>query len=141
MDITNSGRLHTKDNGPLQTEVPTSAYKTHSYLQAKVGHNPNQTRAAKPTASPLLVVQEYLTHAPFSPARHSRPRAVLARTPSPPAGRPRAIACTRARFFSRVSRQSVSPHGENDRDDAAMGVGDPRGTACRRTTGEGEDRR
>ncbi|RWW39673.1 hypothetical protein BHE74_00054972 [Ensete ventricosum] len=32
MDITNSERLHTKDNSPLQTEVPTSAYKIHSYL-------------------------------------------------------------------------------------------------------------
>ncbi|RWW22353.1 hypothetical protein GW17_00013459 [Ensete ventricosum] len=53
-------RLHTKDNGSLQTEVPTNAYKTHSYLQAKIGHKANQTRAAKPTASPLLAVQEVL---------------------------------------------------------------------------------
>ncbi|RWW04485.1 hypothetical protein GW17_00032285 [Ensete ventricosum] len=29
----------------------------HSYLQAKIGHKVNQTRAAKPTASPLLAVQ------------------------------------------------------------------------------------
>ncbi|RWW76169.1 hypothetical protein BHE74_00015761 [Ensete ventricosum] len=57
MDITNSERLHTKDNGSLQTEVPTSAYKTHSYLQAKIDHKANQTRAAKPTVRPLLAVQ------------------------------------------------------------------------------------
>ncbi|RWW07530.1 hypothetical protein BHE74_00034489 [Ensete ventricosum] len=57
MDITNSERLHTKDIGPLQTEVPTSAYKTHSYLQAKIGYKANQTRATKPTASLLLAVQ------------------------------------------------------------------------------------
>ncbi|RRT31449.1 hypothetical protein B296_00048329 [Ensete ventricosum] len=50
-------RLHTKDNGPLQTEVLTSAYKTHSYLQTKIGHKANQTRAAKPTVSLLLTVQ------------------------------------------------------------------------------------
>ncbi|RRT40385.1 hypothetical protein B296_00043127 [Ensete ventricosum] len=35
----------------------TSAYKTYLYLQAKIGHKANQTRAAKPTASPLLAVQ------------------------------------------------------------------------------------
>ncbi|RZR79001.1 hypothetical protein BHM03_00004565 [Ensete ventricosum] len=35
----------------------TSAYKTYLYLQAKMGHKANQTRAAKPTASPLLAVQ------------------------------------------------------------------------------------
>ncbi|RWW47236.1 hypothetical protein BHE74_00046784 [Ensete ventricosum] len=58
MDITNSERLHTKDNGPLQIEVSTSAYKTHSYLQAKIGHKANQNRAAKPTAGPLLAVQD-----------------------------------------------------------------------------------
>ncbi|RRT63104.1 hypothetical protein B296_00017779 [Ensete ventricosum] len=58
MDITNSERLHTKDNGPLQTEVSTSAYKTHSYLQAKIGHKANQNRTAKPTAGPLLAVQD-----------------------------------------------------------------------------------
>ncbi|RRT68505.1 hypothetical protein B296_00010469 [Ensete ventricosum] len=59
MDITNSERLHTKDNGPLQTEVPTSAYKTHLYLQAKIGYKANQNRTAKPTASPLLAVQDF----------------------------------------------------------------------------------
>ncbi|RZR92342.1 hypothetical protein BHM03_00020615 [Ensete ventricosum] len=32
MDITNSEKLHTKDNGPLQTKVSTSAIKTHSYF-------------------------------------------------------------------------------------------------------------
>ncbi|RWW25744.1 hypothetical protein GW17_00009905 [Ensete ventricosum] len=37
---------------------PISAYKTYLYLQAKIGHKANQTRAAKPTASPLLVVQD-----------------------------------------------------------------------------------
>ncbi|RZR75475.1 hypothetical protein BHM03_00058779 [Ensete ventricosum] len=45
---------------------PTSAYKTYLYLQAKIGHKVNQTRAAKPTASTLLVVQvvddEYARH-------------------------------------------------------------------------------
>ncbi|RRT70207.1 hypothetical protein B296_00020310 [Ensete ventricosum] len=59
-------RLHTKDNGLLQTEVPTSAYRTHSYLQAKIGYKANQTRAAKPTASPLLAVQALLTIALFT---------------------------------------------------------------------------
>ncbi|RWW64902.1 hypothetical protein BHE74_00027824 [Ensete ventricosum] len=62
MDITNSERLHIKDNGPLQTEVPTSVCKTHLYLQAKIDHKANQTRAAKPTASPLLDVQENVQH-------------------------------------------------------------------------------
>ncbi|RZR99246.1 hypothetical protein BHM03_00028752, partial [Ensete ventricosum] len=58
MDIINSEiHKHTKDNGPLQTEIPTSAYKTHSYLQANIGHKANQTRAAKSTASPLLAIQ------------------------------------------------------------------------------------
>ncbi|RZS01751.1 hypothetical protein BHM03_00031659 [Ensete ventricosum] len=38
---------------------PTSAYKTYLYLQAKIGHKANQTRAAKPTASPLLTVQAW----------------------------------------------------------------------------------
>ncbi|RZS06590.1 hypothetical protein BHM03_00037268 [Ensete ventricosum] len=57
MNFTSSEWLSTKDDGPLQTEVPTSAYKTHSYLQAKIGHKANQTRAAKLTISPLLVVQ------------------------------------------------------------------------------------
>ncbi|RWV99955.1 hypothetical protein GW17_00037113 [Ensete ventricosum] len=52
-----SERLHIKDNGPLQTEVPTSAYKTHSYLEVKIGYKANQTRAAKLTASPLLAIQ------------------------------------------------------------------------------------
>ncbi|RWW10939.1 hypothetical protein GW17_00025488 [Ensete ventricosum] len=33
------------------------AYKTYLYLQAKMGHKANQTRAAKPTGSPLLAVQ------------------------------------------------------------------------------------
>ncbi|RWW43759.1 hypothetical protein BHE74_00050548 [Ensete ventricosum] len=37
---------------------PTSAYKIYLYLQAKIGHKSNQTRAGKPTASPLLAVQE-----------------------------------------------------------------------------------
>ncbi|RWW45988.1 hypothetical protein BHE74_00048122 [Ensete ventricosum] len=36
---------------------PTSVYKTYLYLQANIGHKANQTRAAKPTASPLLDVQ------------------------------------------------------------------------------------
>ncbi|RZS21323.1 hypothetical protein BHM03_00053950 [Ensete ventricosum] len=55
MDITNSERLHTKDNGPLQIEVPTSAYKTHSYLQTKISHKANETRVAKPTVSRYLL--------------------------------------------------------------------------------------
>ncbi|RWW13106.1 hypothetical protein GW17_00023205 [Ensete ventricosum] len=55
MDITNSERLHTKDNGPLQTEVLTSAYKTHSYLQAKIDHKANQNRVAKPTDARYLL--------------------------------------------------------------------------------------
>ncbi|RZR99638.1 hypothetical protein BHM03_00029214 [Ensete ventricosum] len=59
MDNTKSERLHTKDNGPLQIEVPKSAYKTHSYLQAKIGHKANQTRATKPTTSPLPAVQDF----------------------------------------------------------------------------------
>ncbi|RZR88477.1 hypothetical protein BHM03_00016057 [Ensete ventricosum] len=59
MDITNSERLHTKDNDPLQTEVPTSAYKIHPYLQVKIDHKANQTRAAKPTASSLLAIQVF----------------------------------------------------------------------------------
>ncbi|RWW42790.1 hypothetical protein BHE74_00051620 [Ensete ventricosum] len=36
---------------------PTSAYHIYLYLQAKIGHKANQTRAAKPIASPLLAVQ------------------------------------------------------------------------------------
>ncbi|RWW47052.1 hypothetical protein BHE74_00046993 [Ensete ventricosum] len=59
MDNTKSERLHTKDNDPLQIEVPKSAYKTHSYLQAKIGHKANQTRATKPTTSPLPAVQDF----------------------------------------------------------------------------------
>ncbi|RZS17536.1 hypothetical protein BHM03_00049686 [Ensete ventricosum] len=58
LHILSSERLPTKDNGPLQTEVPTSAYETHLYLQAEIDHKANQTRAAKITASLLLVVQE-----------------------------------------------------------------------------------
>ncbi|RWW36051.1 hypothetical protein BHE74_00058954, partial [Ensete ventricosum] len=57
MDITNSEKLHTKDSGSLQTEVPTSDYKTQSYLYAKIDYKANQTRTAKRTASPLLAVQ------------------------------------------------------------------------------------
>ncbi|RWW71389.1 hypothetical protein BHE74_00020872 [Ensete ventricosum] len=41
---------------------PTSAYKTYLYLQAKMSHKANQTRAAKPTASPLLAVQGMYTN-------------------------------------------------------------------------------
>ncbi|RRT46545.1 hypothetical protein B296_00054368, partial [Ensete ventricosum] len=44
------------------------------------------------------------------------PRAVLARTPSQPAGRLRAVASlARGRFFSRARGRSVSPSGEKDR--------------------------
>ncbi|RRT66562.1 hypothetical protein B296_00017271 [Ensete ventricosum] len=62
MDFTSSERLHIKDNGPLQTEVPTSAYKTHSYLEVKIGYKANQTRTAKLTANPLLAVQGMYTN-------------------------------------------------------------------------------
>ncbi|RRT55252.1 hypothetical protein B296_00027469 [Ensete ventricosum] len=34
----------------------------YSYLQAKIGHQANQTTAAKPTASPLLAVQGMYTN-------------------------------------------------------------------------------
>ncbi|RZS07823.1 hypothetical protein BHM03_00038713 [Ensete ventricosum] len=41
------------------------------------------------------------------------PSAILAHAPSPPAGRPRAVAAL-ARFFSRTRRRSVSLRGEKD---------------------------
>ncbi|RWW25606.1 hypothetical protein GW17_00010038 [Ensete ventricosum] len=44
MDNTKSERLDIKDNDLLQTEVPTSAYKTRWYIQAKIGYKVNQTR-------------------------------------------------------------------------------------------------
>ncbi|RWV77314.1 hypothetical protein GW17_00061875 [Ensete ventricosum] len=40
----------------------TSAYKIYLYLQATIGHKTNQTWAAKPTVSPLLVVQGMYTN-------------------------------------------------------------------------------
>ncbi|RWW05383.1 hypothetical protein GW17_00031344 [Ensete ventricosum] len=58
MDITNSKRLHIRIMVHYRPKSPISAYKTYLYLQAKIGHKTNQTRAAKPTASPLLAVQE-----------------------------------------------------------------------------------
>ncbi|RWV80164.1 hypothetical protein BHE74_00059486 [Ensete ventricosum] len=46
------------DPSPIQSPLhPSSAHKTHSYLQAKIDHKANQTRAAKLTASSLLAVQ------------------------------------------------------------------------------------
>ncbi|RWW03992.1 hypothetical protein GW17_00032808 [Ensete ventricosum] len=45
-----------------RSKSPTSAYKTYLYLQAKMGHKANQTRAAKPTASLLLAVQGMYTN-------------------------------------------------------------------------------
>ncbi|RRT52155.1 hypothetical protein B296_00018776 [Ensete ventricosum] len=48
------------DPSPIQSPLhPSSAYKTYSYLQVKIGHKVNQIRAAKPTASPLLAVQAF----------------------------------------------------------------------------------
>ncbi|RWW33565.1 hypothetical protein GW17_00001728 [Ensete ventricosum] len=53
--------------------------------------------------------------------------AVLARLPSPPAGRLRAVAARgRGRFFSRARRRSVSPREETDRGDYALCI--PPGT-------------
>ncbi|RWW51264.1 hypothetical protein BHE74_00042405 [Ensete ventricosum] len=51
-----------------------------------------------------------------SPACHHRPR--VARVPSPPTGRPRAVAA-RGRFFSHARRWNVSPRREKDRGDVA----------------------
>ncbi|RZR80120.1 hypothetical protein BHM03_00006047, partial [Ensete ventricosum] len=54
----------------------------------------------------------------FWPSAKTFPRAVLARAPSPPASRSRAV-LTRGGFFSHARRRNVSPRREKDRGDVA----------------------